>query len=366
MGCSGFPVVPQIFTRLKGGSGLRLQKNQPLQCTSRGAALLLLRSDYAPESRAPPAAHWTGFVTGRSTENTKKTMFFRSKSRIFNTFIRGVLQMFETNCPGKRRGMTGCIQSNHRGRWAWRLKISDRFPSVPDFHADHPSRWKTDGSPGLVPMSTGAQRSLPCSHLGCSQGRDRNYCGNVHSFETWKAAQTMRVSDFTAPNGPEKPQKGAPNCPKIRPNFCACSWHSTTSAGGRLDTMRAPNDIFVLQSLWTRGCLRLAGVWAAAFRWQELNWCIHDTTQKGTTALRRSMHTLYFNIFQILSVCFITPWHEKYPTYPNHQPPLEGPHRRRQFHRSSTGDNSTASALLPDAPGMRWLGENAPMFGHSQ
>lgn len=96
-------------------------------------------------------------------------------------------------------------------------------------------------------------------------------------------------------------------CPKIRPNFCACPWHSPTSAGGRLDTRRAPNDIFVLQSLWTRGCLRLGGVWAAAFRWQKLNWCVHDTTQKGTTALRRSMHTLSFNIFPIPSVCFYNP-----------------------------------------------------------
>ena len=45
---------------------------QTLQCTSRGAALLvLLRPDYAPESQAPPpAAHWTGFVTGRSSKKT--------------------------------------------------------------------------------------------------------------------------------------------------------------------------------------------------------------------------------------------------------------------------------------------------------
>ena len=129
-------------------------------------------------------------------------------------------------------------------------------------------------------------------------GRDKNLPRKCTQLETWKAAQTMRVLDFTCPKWPWA---------KIRPNFCACPWHSPTSAGGRLDTRRAPNDIFVLQSLWTRGCLRLGGVWAAAFRWQKLNWCVHDTTQKGTTALRRSMHTLSFNIFPIPSVCFYNP-----------------------------------------------------------
>lgn len=59
-----FPWFPQIFTKFTEVSN---------HCNAPAAAalLVLLRPDYAPESQAaPPAAHWTGCVTGRSSKKT--------------------------------------------------------------------------------------------------------------------------------------------------------------------------------------------------------------------------------------------------------------------------------------------------------
>ena len=208
-----------------------------------------------------------------------------------------------------------------------------------------------------------------CSRISgpssCGSAVIRIYRGNVHSLKPGKQHKPCVFWISPAPNGPEKLQKGAPNwMPKDSPKFLRLSLTQSNQCG-----WEAWHQEGVEWHICTPVSLnsRMPATWRSVscgipLAKAELMCTWYDTQKEqqlwdGLCILCLSIY------FRFLQYVFITPWHEKIPTYPNHQPPLEGPHRRCQF--SSTGANSTASALLPDAPGMKWLGENAPMFGHS-
>ena len=196
-------------------------------------------------------------------------------------------------------------------------------------------------------------------------GRDKNLPRKCTQLETWKAAQTMRVLDFTCPKWPWETSKRGSKLDAQRfaqisalvPDTVQPVRVGGLTPGGRRMTYLY-SSLFELEDACDLAECELRH--SAGKSWIDVYMIRHKKEQQLWDGLCILCLSIYFRFLQYV---FITPWHEKIPTYPNHQPPLEGPHRRCQF--SSTGANSTASALLPDAPGMKWLGENAPMFGHS-
>ena len=230
----------------------------------------------------------------------------------------------------------------------WQISIGARFPC----RSSTGPRANVNRSPAIVAMLP--PRLLPVAVIGI-------YCGNVHSLKPGKQHKpcVFRISlpQMALRNlkkGLQTAQRFAQISGLVPDTVQPVRVGGLTPWGPRMTYLYS--SLFELEDACDLPECELRH--SAGKNWIGVYMIQHKMEQQLWDGLCILCISIYFRFFQYV---LYLPWHEKNPTYPNHQPPLEGPHRRCQFHRSSTGDNSTASALLPDAPGM----PNGWPVGHS-